>query len=63
MVQENRFREDLFYRINVLTVQIPPLRERLMDIPFLAGSFLQQFNRKLGKIGANYQQGCHGQIV
>jgi transcriptional regulator of aroF, aroG, tyrA and aromatic amino acid transport len=49
MVQEKRFREDLFYRINVLTVQIPPLRERLMDIPLLAGNFLQQFNRKLGK--------------
>lgn len=51
MVLENRFREDLFYRINVLTVQIPPLRERLMDIPLLAGYFLQQFNRKLGKEG------------
>ncbi len=49
MVQENRFREDLFYRINVLTIQIPPLRERLMDIPLLARSFLQHCNRKLGK--------------
>lgn len=56
MVQENRFREDLFYRINVLTVQIPPLRERLMDIPLLAGHFLQQFNRKLGKAGQTIGQ-------
>ena len=51
MVQEKRFREDLFYRINVLTVQIPPLRERLMDIPLLAKDFLRHFNRKLGKLG------------
>jgi transcriptional regulator of aroF, aroG, tyrA and aromatic amino acid transport len=51
MVQENRFREDLFYRINVLTIQIPPLRERLMDISLLAKDFLRQFNRKLGKSG------------
>jgi len=49
MVQEKRFREDLFYRINVLTIQIPPLRERLMDIPLLAGEFLRRFTIKLGK--------------
>jgi transcriptional regulator of aroF, aroG, tyrA and aromatic amino acid transport len=56
MVQENLFREDLFYRINVLTVQIPPLRERVIDIPLLAGHFLQQFNRKLGKAGQTIGQ-------
>ena len=49
MVLGNRFREDLFYRINVLTIQIPPLKERLMDIPLIAENFLHQFNKKLGK--------------
>ncbi|WP_229591447.1 sigma 54-interacting transcriptional regulator [Pseudodesulfovibrio sediminis] len=49
MVATNDFREDLFYRINVLTIQIPPLRERLSDISQLVASFLQQFNRKLQK--------------
>lgn len=49
MVEEGNFREDLFYRINVLTIQIPPLRERLEDIPLLVNNFLQQFNRKLEK--------------
>jgi transcriptional regulator of aroF, aroG, tyrA and aromatic amino acid transport len=49
MVIGKRFREDLFYRINVLTIQIPPLKERLMDIPLIAEDFLHQFNKKLGK--------------
>lgn len=49
MVADGDFREDLFYRINVLTIQIPPLRERLSDIPLMAGLFLSQFNRKLQK--------------
>lgn len=49
MVAKKRFREDLFYRINVLTIQIPPLRKRLMDIPLIAGDYLSQFNKKLGK--------------
>ncbi len=49
MVDEGGFREDLFYRINVLTIQVPPLKERLSDLPLLVNSFLQRFNRKLEK--------------
>lgn len=49
MVLKKGFREDLYYRINVLTIQIPPLKERLMDIPLIAGNFLHQLNSKLGK--------------
>jgi len=49
MMEEKHLREDLFYRINVLTIQIPPLRERLIDITLLVEKFLHRFNVKLGK--------------
>ncbi len=48
-VAMGRFREDLYYRLNVLTVKIPPLRERTEDIPPLCKHFIRRFNETLGK--------------
>lgn len=49
LVSEGRFREDLYHRLNVIAVQLPPLRERKEDIPLLVGRFLEQFCRENGK--------------
>jgi len=49
LLREERFREDFFYRINVLTLHIPPLRERMEDVPVLADFFLQKYARETGK--------------
>jgi two-component system NtrC family response regulator len=49
MIRENQFREDLFYRINVIGIEIPPLRERKEDIPVLIRHFLDKFSKENGK--------------
>ena len=48
MVREGSFREDLFYRLNVVRIHIPPLRERRSDIPLLAAYIVSKYNRQMG---------------
>ncbi len=62
-VAEGSFREDLFYRLNVVTVQLPPLRERKDAIPLLVDHFLTMYNRQYGKSVKQLQprtlEACH----
>lgn len=48
-IKEGKFREDLFYRLNVIHIHVPPLRERKSDLPLLMASFLFRFNEENGK--------------
>lgn len=58
MVKENRFRQDLLYRINTIEIEIPPLRERFEDIPLLANHFLKHYATKYDKTVNRISEGA-----
>ncbi len=58
LVREKLFRDDLFYRINVLAIEVPPLRERQEDIPLLIDYFVKKYNQRLGLAIADIDKNC-----
>jgi two-component system, NtrC family, response regulator AtoC len=57
MVREGRFREDLYYRLNVVRIEVPPLRERLDDVPVLASHVLEKLKLRMKRSGARLGEG------
>jgi DNA-binding NtrC family response regulator len=62
-VKEGKFRQDLFYRLNVFPIEVPPLRERKEDIMLLAEKFLQSFSRKHGHRVKGYSKSAEEALV
>jgi transcriptional regulator with GAF, ATPase, and Fis domain len=56
-IRKGRFRQDLYYRLNVFPITVPPLRQRKEDIPLMVQAFLERYSRKMGKQITSIQKG------
>jgi DNA-binding NtrC family response regulator len=63
LMAQGTFREDLYYRLNVITIHLPPLRERQEDIPLLAGRFLKKYSAEYGKNGISLAPGIMDDLL
>jgi len=63
LIKENQFREDFFYRINVITLPVAPLRDRLEDVPALADHFLERYVQETGKPMEGFTQRALGMLM
>ncbi len=62
-VERGRFREDLYYRINVITINVPPLRDRKEDIPLLLDHYLKKYSSETGKRGCQLSSGVRSLLI
>lgn len=62
-IQDGNLREDLYYRINTIEIKIPPLRERMEDVPMLAEHFLQMYGEKYNQKDAEFSQSAYDQML
>src|SRR5206468_5109608 len=58
MVERSEFREDLYYRLNVISIELPPLRDRPEDLPLLVSEFLDKYNAENGKAVQGFTAGA-----
>jgi len=63
LMAQGTFREDLYYRLNVISIHLPPLRERQEDIPLLAGRFLKKYSAEYGKEGIKLAPGVMDELL